>query len=524
MKHRPTANAPLFDWLSTRSAGVLLHPTSLPGDQGIGTLDASAIAFLDFLKASGMSWWQVCPLGPTGYGDSPYQCFSAFAGNPYLIDLRDFVTRGLLEARDLAAIGAQGAGAVDFGALYQLKWPLLRKAFDRHRQSGSPPLCEQGFAEFRAGEAAWLEPYALFRALKEHFGGKAWWDWPVEARSPSALKEPLRRQLRDSAEAHQFYQYAFFSQWRGIRKEAAKRGIAMIGDIPIFVAADSADAWSRPELFELGKDGRPIAVAGVPPDYFSEDGQLWGNPLYRWEAHSADGFAWWKDRMRAAFATYDVVRIDHFRGFDAYWRIPLPASNAKKGEWIKAPGRELFRALREAFPDAKIIAEDLGVLTPSVENLLKLTGLPGMAVLQFAFGGDAKNAYLPHNIHPNNVVYPGTHDNDTTLGWYATADEKTRDHARRYLRVGGAEMGWDLIRAAFGAVSRIAVIPMQDILSLGSAARLNSPGKPEGNWRWRLSKLDLEKLTSGGTARYLAELAELYGRHPDSPAPEVGKA
>ena len=276
MKQRPTAHAPLFDWLSSRSAGVLLHPTSLPGDQGVGTLDGSAIAFLDFLKASGMSWWQVCPLGPTGYGDSPYQCFSAFAGNPYLIDLRDFVSRGFLEAKDLTAIGAQGADAVDFGSLYQLKWPLLRRAFESHRQAGSPSLGEQSLAQFKADEAGWLEPYALFRALKDHFAGRAWWEWPAEARTPSALKETLRKQLREAAEAHQFYQYAFFSQWRKIRQEAAKRGIAMIGDIPIFVAADSADAWSRPELFELGKDGRPIAVAGVPPDYFSEDGQLWG--------------------------------------------------------------------------------------------------------------------------------------------------------------------------------------------------------------------------------------------------------
>jgi 4-alpha-glucanotransferase len=519
MKQRPPApSAPLFDWLSSRSAGVLLHPTSLPGDQGIGTLDGAAIRFLDFLKAAEMSWWQVCPLGPTGYGDSPYQCFSAFAGNPYLVDLHGLASVGLLDGADLAPLAALGAGPVDFGALYRLKWPLLRRAFERHRRSGSPGLGPQSFADFKAAESSWLEPYAWFRALKDHFGGRAWWEWPAGARSPRALRAPLRAQLRDDAEAHQFYQYAFFSQWRRIRAEAARRGLSIVGDLPIFVAADSADVWSSPELFELGDDGRPVAVAGVPPDYFSADGQLWGNPLYRWEAHVADGFAWWKDRLRAAFATYDVVRIDHFRGFDAYWRIPLPASNARAGEWRKAPGLEFFRAIRASFPDARIIAEDLGVLTPSVEELLRQTGLPGMSVLQFAFGGDADNAYLPHNLRPNNVIYPGTHDNDTTLGWYASAGEATRDHVRRYLRVGGSEAGWDFIRAAYGAVSRIAVVPMQDLLSLGSEARLNSPGKPEGNWRWRLAPGELEGLTKGGAAAYLAGLAALYGRAPGGAA------
>ena len=524
MKHRPTAQAPLFDWLSSRSAGVLLHPTSLPGDQGIGTLDGAALRFLDFLEEAGMSWWQVCPLGPTGYGDSPYQCFSAFAGNPYLIDLHDLASRGFLEPGEISPLAAHGAGAVDFGVLYQRKWPLLRRAFALHRLAGSPALGPQGFEEFKAAEASWLEAYAWFRALKDHFGGRAWWEWPAAARSVPGPKDALRAQLADDAEAHRFYQYAFFSQWRRVRAEAALRGISMIGDIPIFVAADSADAWSRPDLFELGKDGRPLAVAGVPPDYFSEDGQLWGNPLYRWDAHSADGFAWWKERMRAAFAMYDVVRIDHFRGFDAYWRIPLPAKNAKTGEWRNAPGIELFRAIREAFPQARIIAEDLGVLTPSVEKLLRDTGLPGMSVLQFAFGGDADNSYLPHNLHPNNVIYPGTHDNDTTLGWYASAGEAARDHVRRYLRVGGAEIGWDLIRAAYAAVSRIAVVPMQDLLSLGPEARLNTPGKPEGNWRWRLTQGDLERLASGGAAAYLAGLAELYGRAPAVPAAGPAKS
>ncbi len=519
----PTKNGRLFDWLSSRSAGVLLHPTSLPGTQGIGTLDGAAVRFLDLLKAAGMSWWQVCPLGPTGYGDSPYQCFSAFAGNPYLIDLQDFVARKLLSAEEIAPLGRGGAGPVDFGALYTLKWPLLRRAFDRHRLAGSPSLGDQGPDAFHAGQAAWLEPYAWFRALKDNFGGKAWWEWPAEARSVSGLPARLRAKLKDEVAAHQFYQYAFFSQWRRIRAEAGKRGIGIIGDIPIFVAADSADAWANPGLFELGADGRPMAVAGVPPDYFSADGQLWGNPLYRWDAHAADGYAWWKQRLRATFDMCDVVRIDHFRGFDAYWRVPFPAKNARSGEWVPGPGIGFFRAVREEFPQARIIAEDLGLMTPSVEALLEGTGLPGMAVLQFAFGGDASNAYLPHNLRRNGVVYPGTHDNDTTLGWYAAADEKTHDHVRRYLRVDGKEVGWDFIRAAYAAVSSIALVPMQDLLSLGSEARLNSPGKPEGNWRWRLAEGDMEKLVSGGTAAYLAGLGELTGRSPKGPVP-AGKA
>jgi 4-alpha-glucanotransferase len=380
--------------------------------------------------------------------------------------------------------------------------------------TGSPARRPEGFETFRAAQASWLEPYSLYRALKDSFGGGAWWDWPAEARTYDGVPAPLRASLQDEVTAHQFYQYAFFSQWRRIRAEAARRGIGIIGDIPIFVAADSADAWSQPGLFELGEDGRPVAAAGVPPDYFSEDGQLWGNPLYRWEVHAADGFAWWKSRLRSTFEMCDVVRIDHFRGFDSYWRIPLPAENARSGEWRKGPGLDFFRAVSGAFPDARIIAEDLGLLTPAVEELLADTGLPGMAVLQFAFAGDAKNPYLPHNLTRNKVIYPGTHDNDTTLGWFRTAGEAARDHLRRYFRVDGTEVGWDFIRSAYLSVARIAVLTMPDILSLGPEARFNTPGKPEGNWRWRLAGGDFEWLSSSGTSAYLAGLAELSGRMP----------
>ena len=505
--------APLFNWLDRRAAGVLLHPSCLPGDYGIGTFDRQADRFLDFLQAAGMSYWQLCPLGPTGYGDSPYQCFSAFAGNPYFIDLQDLVARELLTPAELVLIGRLNADRVDFGGLYLTKWPLLRRAFDRYLQLGAPAIEGESFSAFQARQSGWLDAYAYYRALKDSYGGIAWTEWPARTRNfVSAGKSPLRAKLAAEVEAHKFCQYVFFAQWRRVRAAAAKRGIAIIGDLPIFVAADSADVWSNPDLFELDQaTGRPIAVAGVPPDYFSADGQFWGNPLYAWERHAADGYAWWKARLQASFELYDVVRIDHFRGFDEYWRIPLPAANARNGIWTKGPGLGLFEAIAGTFPAAKIIAEDLGVLTPAVVKLREETGLPGMAVLQFAFGSDASNLYLPHNLSPNEVIYPGTHDNDTTLGWYATADEPSRDHARRYLRVTGKEIGWDLIRAAYGGVSRLAVVSLQDIMNLGSEGRFNTPGQPQGNWQWRFRTQQLEALFAN-TAPYLKDLGSLTGR------------
>ena len=505
--------APLFNWLRARAAGVLLHPTCLPGDQGIGTLDGQVDRLLDFLREAGMTTWQICPLGPTGYGDSPYQCFSAFAGNPYLIDLRDLEQRGLLTAEELEPLTRLDPGRVDFGALYRLKWPLLRRAGERYLRQGSPPLGGESFAAFKKRCAGWLDAYASFRALKDRHGGRSWTDWPAGLRTRAAARRsPLLRELEAECEFHRFSQYVFFSQWERVRKAAALRGVRIIGDIPIFAAADSADVWTHPELFEIDpKTGRPGAVAGVPPDYFSEDGQFWGNPLYLWERHAADGYAWWRQRLGAAFELCDIVRIDHFRGFDSYWRVQLPAANARIGQWIPGPGIDLFRALHSAMPEAKIIAEDLGVMTPSVVQLREETGLPGMAVMQFAFGSDAANPHLPHNLVPNQVVYPGTHDNDTTLGWYASTDERTRDHVRRYLRVGGKDIAWDLIRSSYGSVSRLAIISLQDILSLGSEGRLNSPGKPEGNWQWRCSSPEIEQLFRG-PAPYLRELGQLTGR------------
>ena len=508
------APTPLFSWLGSRGAGLLLHPTSLPGRQGIGTLDEHLVVFLDFLRDAGFTHWQLCPLGPTGYGDSPYQCFSAFAGNPHLVDLGVLVRAGLLRAEEIAPLQALSPAAVDYGALHRLKWPLLHAAHARfvhqHRRSALP---YGDFDAFRHEHASWLEPYSFFRALKDHFGGGAWTEWPEEARRfDRALESRLHAQLAPAIESHAFTQYLFFGQWALARAAARERGITIVGDLPIFVAGDSADAWSAPHLFELDPGTlRPVAVAGVPPDYFSKDGQLWGNPLYRWEVHAADDYAWWRARLAAAFAQCDIVRIDHFRGFDEYWRVPLPAKNARQGEWRPGPGLDFFRTVQRAFPQARIIAEDLGIVTDSVRTLLRDTGLPGMLVLQFAFGGDAKNGYLPHHHARNAVIYPGTHDNDTTIGWYHAVDEATRDHVRRYLRVGGEEIAWDFLRTAYASPARLAIVPLQDLLSLGPDARFNLPGRPEGNWQWRYRPEQLDALRRN-SGPYLRELAALYGR------------
>ena len=511
-KVSPDSSLPLFNWLKERGAGVLLHPTALPGGQGCGVFDQNAVRFLDFLQAAGMKYWQVCPLGPTGFGDSPYQCYSAFAGNTNLVDLAPLVRYGLLPASELTAFAALPADQVDFDGIARLKPRLLQVAASLFRQKKNN-LPYGDYPAFCAREAHWLDDYAYFRALKDHFGGAAWWEWPAEARDHTrALKSPLRPKLADATDAWRFGQYLFSGQWAQLRAAAKDRKISIIGDLPIFVAGDSADAWANPSLFELNaKTFQPVAVAGVPPDYFSADGQLWGNPLYDWKAHQADGDAWWCARLRAAFDQCDVVRIDHFRGFEAYWRVPLPAANARTGEWMPGPGLDLFRAFQRALPGARIIAEDLGVLTDGVVALREGTGLPGMLVLQFAWGGDAKNLYLPHNASRNSVIYTGTHDNDTTAGWYRSTNDYERDHVRRYLRVSGEDVAWDFIRASYTSPARLAVLPLQDIFSLGAEARFNTPGVPAGNWRWRYRTEALEK-NFVGTTKYLSELAALSAR------------
>ena len=506
-------NAPLYNWLKERNAGVLLHPTSLPSAYGIGSLDEHAEAFLEFLSLAGFKYWQICPLGPTGYGDSPYQCFSAFAGNPYLIDVAALVRAGLLTADAVRPLQTLGADRVDFGALYALKWPILFQAHAQFVRGGRRVQPYGDFEAFRLHQSIWLPDYALFSALKAHFKGQPWWDWPLEFRTlAAARKTSLPRQLAGRIEAYEFIQYLFLGQWTQLRERAAKLGVAIIGDAPIFAALDSADTWANPRLFQLdSKTFRPIAVAGCPPDYFSADGQLWGNPLYDWPAHAVDGYAWWISRLRANFALFDVVRIDHFRGLESYWSIPAGSATARPGHWMPGPGLDFFQAVRTALPGARLIAEDLGTLTPAVLALRDATGLPGMAVLQFAFGGSADNFYLPHNHRANCVVYPGTHDNDTTRGWYATAGGKTRDHVRRYLRISGEDVSWDFLRSAYASPASLAITSLPDLLNRGSEARFNTPGQSQGNWTWRYRPDDLGALRTGA-AGYLRELAALYGR------------
>lgn len=504
---------PLYNWLNDRSAGVLLHFSSLPSDTGIGNMGDGAYRYVDFMRSAGLQVWQICPLGPTGYGDSPYQCFSAFAGNPYFIDLEPLVAVGLIEHHELDALRELPRDTVDYGWLYSVFWPLLQKAYERFKQSGADHFKDYGsLSAFKKQQAVWLDDYVLYTALKAEFGGKCWLDWPTAFRSyVSAKKQKLSAETQGVADAHVFYQYLFFSQLAKLRTYASSKGIEILGDVPIFVALDSSDVWAHPELFQLTKDGKPEAVAGVPPDYFSADGQLWGNPLYDWKKHQSTGFAWWIERIRSNLAFYDIVRLDHFRGFESYWSVPAKEKTAKKGKWIKCPGLELFKAIAKACPDAKLIAEDLGVITDEVNELRHATGLPGMAVLQFAFGGESDNAYLPHNYSRNCVAYSGTHDNDTTLGWYRDLDEDSQDHIRRYLGVKGDTISWDLIRTAIQSCAHLAVFPIQDLMSLDSSARLNTPGAPVGNWQWRYQAHQLAELETNSAA-YLREQLYLYGR------------
>jgi len=511
-------STPLFPWLQERSSGVLLHPTALPGPFGIGNLGAPAHRFIDFLADTHTRYWQICPLGPTGFGDSPYQCFSAFAGNAYVVDLTPLIERHLLTEDEVAPLRALPEGQADFGRLYQLFWPTLRRAYERFQQARDALADYGDFDQFRAAHHGWLHPYALFSALKQQFGGQPWTTWPAEWRSyRAALSRPQSKELAEEVAAQQFYQYLFFSQWRKLREHAARRGVGIIGDLPIFVALDSADVWATPEIFQLDHHtGHPLRVAAVPPDYFSPLGQLWGNPLYDWQALRARHYDWWIERFRSNFELYDVVRLDHFRGFEAYWSVDAKAVDAREGFWETGPGLPLFNALREKLPHARIIAEDLGFITEPVIALRESTGLPGMAVLQFAFGSGSDNFYLPHNVNPNCVIYSGTHDNNTTIGWYRTAGPVIQDEFRRYLRSSGEAPHWDLIHAAYKSVCRLAVTPLQDMLGLDADARFNTPGTPAGNWQWRFEHKHLDRAWDG-LAGHLRELSDNSGRQAPRP-------
>lgn len=499
---------PLFNWLDQRAAGVLLHPTSLPDPSGIGTLGSGAYRFVDVLANLGFKYWQMCPLGPTGFGDSPYQCFSAFAGNPYLIDLVQLVREGYLHESDLLIFRDLSNNQVDYGAQWMRRWPVLRLAYENYCKR---PTCAREFETFKSENQSWLQPYTLFATLKSRHNGAPWYSWPAEQRDYKSACLLLEQEaIQRDCDLQAFLQFQFFSQWHKLRTYAKAEGVRIIGDIPIFVAMDSADVWAEPQWFQLDKDLKPTAVAGVPPDYFAADGQLWGNPLFDWKALKKDGYRWWLQRLQANFTMYDVVRIDHFRGFDEYWSVPASAKTAKDGTWMPGPGLDFFKAVKKAFPDARLIAEDLGLITDGVRKLLAETGLPGMAVLQFAFDGENSD-YLPHNLIPNSVLYPGTHDNATCWEWYHSQPEATKDLMRRYWRVPGDNVPWDFIRAGYASVSKLFVVALQDLLSLGSPARMNTPGEAQGNWQWRCtgSQLDILERDSGA---YLRELKSLYAR------------
>ena len=489
-----------------RSSGILLHPTSLPGPFGIGDLGPHAHTFVEFLHEAGCGLWQMLPLGPTGFDNSPYQSFSAFAGNPYLISPESLVAEGLLDEGELEAGGRLPRESVDFSALIPWKQALLDAAFHRFR-AGSSALRES-FEAFRAREGAWLEDYSLFMALKEVSGGKRWddWDEPVRLRRREALDE-ARRAHEERVQRQAFGQFLFFRQWEALRRHASEKGIRLIGDVPIFVASDSADVWAHPELFHLDEAGKPTVVAGVPPDYFSKTGQLWGNPLYRWGAHAESDYAWWASRLRAALALVDWVRLDHFRGFSACWEVPAKSTTAEQGRWSPGPGTSFLGKMKERLGDLPLIAEDLGVITPEVLELRDAFGLPGMKVLQFAFSGP-DNPFLPHAIPRHSVVYTGTHDNDTSRGWFEAAPEAERDFCRRYLGSDGKEIAWDLIRAAWASSAGVAIAPMQDFLNLDSSARMNFPGRPSGSWGWRMP----EGAAGPELASRLREINFLYQR------------
>ncbi len=491
-----------------RASGVLLHPTSLPGPHGSGDFGADARRFVDWLAAAGQRLWQILPLTGIGPGSSPYMSPSAFAGNLLLVDLQDLHEQGWLDGADLVPEPGLRDDGVAFGAVVPFRMTRLERAAARFAADGRAPQ-RQAFADFVRAHADWLDDYALFMALGEAFPGLDWCDWPA----PLALRDPAALAAARSAQAArvqfwQFGQWCFYRQWQTLRQYAHERGVQIIGDAPIFIAHHSAEVWARPDLFQLDARGRPTVVAGVPPDYFSATGQRWGNPLYRWSAHAADGYAWWIARVRRIFELVDRVRIDHFRGFAGCWEIPAAAPTAVDGCWVDSPGAALFDAVAAALGPLSIIAEDLGVITPEVHALRKRFAFPGMRILQFAFDGGADNRFLPHHHEPDSVVYTGTHDNDTTAGWWATASDRERHYARGYLATDGHDMPWTLIRAACMSVADTAIHPLQDVLALPTECRMNYPGQSDGWWRWRFQWPQLH----AWHAERLAELVQLYGR------------
>lgn len=493
-----------------RECGVLLAVSSLPSKYGIGTFSKEAYQFVDWLERAGQKYWQVLPLGPTGYGDSPYQSFSAFAGNPYFIDPEALAREGLLTRKELKTADVGSSRYVDYEKLYRQRFLLLRRAYERWKTKAPADIFELAGARLLPET---LE-YCFFMAVKEANQGKSWdlWEDDLRLRLPAALKA-YREKLSDEIGFYAFQQIKFREQWEKLKAYANAKGIRIIGDLPIYVAFDGADSWSHPELFQFDQDNLPLSVAGCPPDDFAVDGQLWGNPLYRWDYHQETDYAWWMERMKYSFGLYDLVRIDHFRGFDEYYSIPYGAKTAAGGQWRKGPGIAIFKKMETVFQNQKlpIIAEDLGFLTPAVKQLLRETGFPGMKVLQFAFDPQEESDYLPHRYEANCVVYTGTHDNDTLQGWYQAMKKNDRDYAAAYLgnkRTPTAEIHWDYIRTALASVACIAIIPMQDYLGLGAQARMNTPSTVGDNWKWRLLKGELNL----PLAKRCRTMAALYGR------------
>ena len=488
-----------------RASGILMHITSLPGAYGVGTLGKQAFAFVDFLECAGQSLWQLLPLNPTGYGDSPYQSCSTFAGNHYLIDLEELEQQGLLKKEEIEeANWGDDPLKVDFGALYNNRLKLLRKAWERFTDDGA-------FQSFCAENSVWLSDFALYMALKEELGAP-WYQWPegLKLRRTEDIWQ-ARRRLEKQVQFYSFVQYLFFTQWKKLKTYAAKKGIRIIGDVPIYVPYDSVELWVNPELFQLDEKLQPTAVAGCPPDAFSEDGQLWGNPLYCWDAHKKDGYSWWLRRLGAAGKLFDIVRLDHFRGFEAYWSVPFGDETAKGGKWLKGPGTDFFKTVQEQLPDVELIAEDLGFLTREVLDLRDGFDLPGMKVLGFAFDSREPSEYLPYQYPQNAVCYTGTHDNMTTRQWFDTASEDAVAYAVEYMRLTEQEgYVWGVIRTAMASPAKWAVVPMQDYLDLGAEARMNFPGTTGCNWTWRMQAGVLTPALS----EKICKLTKLYGRIP----------
>ncbi len=491
-----------------RASGVLLHPTSLPGPHGSGDFGREAYHFVDWLSNAGQRLWQVLPLAGIGPGNSPYMSNSAFAGNALLIDLTELQQQGWLDAADLAPVAGLDDDKVNFAAMYPFRMQRLARAAKRFAAAGTPAQ-RADFAGFLDEHASWMDDFSLFMSLCEAQDWRDWCEWePALVRREPAALAAARTAHAERIAFWQFCQWRFYRQWAALKAYANGKGIQVIGDTPIFIAYLSAEVWAHQELFELDKNGRPTVVAGVPPDFFSATGQRWGNPLYRWAAHAKDGYGWWVERVRRAFELFDIVRIDHFRGFAGYWEIPASAPTAQTGRWVPGPGEALFEAVAAALGPLPVIAEDLGVITPDVDALRKKFGFPGMRILQFAFAGDATDRFLPHNHEPDTVVYTGTHDNDTVSGWWTAASDHERHFARGYLATDGHDMPWALIRAAMASVADTAVHPLQDVLALPTEHRMNFPGQESGWWGWRFQWSHVQPWH----AARLAELVRLYGR------------